>query len=61
MENGEQKTEGASVTVNLIVEDVVGKHLETAAEREKFLALISSFFSSEPIYTQLKQFVKLNI
>lgn len=61
MENGEQKNEGAKVEVNLVVEDVLGKHIETEEERQKFLAVISSFFSSEPVYIQLKQFVKLNM
>lgn len=61
MENGEKKNEGAKVEVNLVVEDVLGRSLETEEERQVFLAIISSFFSSEPVYNQLKQFVKLNM
>lgn len=55
------ETEGASVTVNLHVEDVLGRRLNGEDERAKFLATISSFFSSVPVYDQLKAFVKLNM
>ena len=61
--NGEEKKgerEGASVTVNLIVEDVLGRAPYDEKEREAFLAVISSFFSSEFVYLQLKAFVKSN-
>lgn len=51
----------ASVTVNLHVADVLGRPVETDEEKELFLAVISSFFSSEPIYEQLKFFARFNM
>lgn len=51
----------ASVTVNLSVADVLGRPVEADEEKELFLAIISSFFSSEPVYNQLKQFVRFNM
>lgn len=72
MEQEEDKTNGldhnpddtflsASVTVNLFVADIVGKPVETDEEKELFLALISSFFSSDIIHVQLQDFVRLNM
>lgn len=57
----EKKFKTASVQVNLVTADVLGREVVTEEDKEKFLAIISSFFSSEIIHKQLKEFVKTNM
>ncbi len=64
--NGEAHDEediftGATVSVNVPVAEVLGRPVETEEDKELFLALISSFYSSQIVYEQLKQFVRFNM
>jgi len=57
----EETYKTASVTVNLVVAEILGRAVENEEEQQLFLALISSFFSSDLIFEQLKMFVQFNM